>query len=254
MRAPAQSLRRGFAFLAGAGALGAAAWLGASWCRGPAPPETGHAIALDRLLVRAEAAGVAGVAECAACHQDAPGSAAPGGKAPRETVEEWRRSEIAAAGSTCVSCHADATRPHSEADSGGPSRDRGFYADARFATDGLQVVGKLEVRAVGVGHRLPTTTGVELLLALEQLDYSGTSIPGSRREGIVGRRVEGDVEVFDTRLLPGEVKTLGYEAPLDPRARALRARVVRRPVLEAADGAAGGVAWEEVVAFEVQPP
>lgn len=239
MRTPAHSLRRGFAFLAAGLAAAAVAGVGWSRCSGPGGPETEHAIALDRLLVRADAS-AAGVAECAACHQAAAGSAAPHGKAIPETVEEWRRTDAASEGRACTACHR--VDPGHERAGGmlAESAARGFSASAKFATDGVVVVGKLELVAGAVGHRLPTTPGLDLLLAIEQLDYAGTSIAGTRREGVVGRRIEGGRELFDTRLLPGERKLLRYEGALDARARTLRARV------EAWRSASlRGVAWEQ---------
>lgn len=169
---------------------------------------------------------------CTSCHDFSATAAAPSGKRLQETTEEWRRTPAAAAGQTCQTCHMP----------GGEHRWKGihdadlvktaFTAKVKFMTDGGLIVGKLTVQATdAVGHRLPTYTTPELWLTIDQLDHDGLVLPGTHREGVIGRRMNPDnsVEVFDTRLLPGEAKVLLYEATLDEDCTSLMARVEVRP-------------------------
>ncbi|MBM4369515.1 MAG: hypothetical protein FJ102_25100, partial [Deltaproteobacteria bacterium] len=96
-----------------------------------------------------------------------------------------------------------------------------------FISDGLRLVGKLVITATGVGHRFPTYVTPEVWLRVDQVDGEGLAIEDTRREGLVARRVNiaERSELFDTRLLPGESKTLLYDEPLHPEARAIVARV-----------------------------
>lgn len=193
----------------------------AAWSGRERPPETGHAIPLDRLLVRGDPAGAAA---CATCHDD-------GNR--REIVQEWLRTEVSET-RDCASCHpaGSGERPHCK-----PSPP-GFTASVRFLTEAPNIAGKLVVTNVGAGHRLPSYADTELRLSIEQIDRAGLPLPETSREGFVGRRIVGDADIFDTRLLPGEVHTLPYITTIHPDARALRARVTRLP--------AQTVAWEEI--------
>jgi hypothetical protein len=85
----------------------------------------------------------------------------------------------------------------------------------------------LKLTNAGAGHRLPTYTVPHILLIWEQLDIKGATLPGTRVEGTIARRVneEVDHEFFDTRLMPGESFVLPYRQPIQPLAVKVIARV-----------------------------
>ena len=169
---------------------------------------------------------------CAACHDFSEKATAVEGKRLQETTEEWRRTPAAAAGKTCQDCHMPDGAHGWKGSYDLDTTRAAFTADARFITDGGQVVGRLRVTATeAVGHRLPTYTTAELWLTVDQLDRDGLILPGTHREGVIGRRLSPDntEEVFDTRLLPGESHDLRYEAELDPDCRTFSAKVEMRP-------------------------
>lgn len=164
---------------------------------------------------------------CHGCHADR-ADEPHFGKAIVETIEEWRRTPAAAEGRACVACHGQ-VRPAGVASRNDPTfANTAFTASAKFISNGDRMVGKLALRATDVGHRWPTLASREQVLQIEQVDRGGLGLEGSLREGIVGRRLGADSrELFDTRLMPGEEKTLLYEARLDPDATAMVARVIR---------------------------
>jgi hypothetical protein len=114
--------------------------------------------------VRASAALGDGVSVCAACHQLAwPGA----DRALYDTVGEWRASGWAAAGVTCVDCHAPPAGAQHPGDGGG-ARDHGIRAPlARALTTHVHIPGDvvrrgqpfpvdLVVQNTGAGHAWPT--------------------------------------------------------------------------------------------------
>lgn len=196
---------------------------------------------------------------CAGCHEP-PTLVARGGKRFVETTEEWMRTDVAAQGKTCVTCHMPDGRHLWKGVHDREMVSSAITADVRFMTQGTEVAGKLTVSNTGAGHRLPTTAGPELVLTIDQLDGAALPIPGTHAEGIIGRRLDdaATIELFDTRLLPGESKILPYITSLHPDARAFRARVECRPeaaalrkwpdaVAAARTDAVNFTAWEEIV-------
>lgn len=169
---------------------------------------------------------------CMSCHDFSATASAPFGKRLQETTEEWRRTPAAAAGQTCQTCHMPGGAHSWQGIHDADLVKSAFTAKVKFITDGGLIVGKLTVTATdAVGHRLPTYTTPELWLTVDQLDHEGLILPGTRREGVIGRRMSPDntVELFDTRLLPGEAKVLFYEANLEEDCTSLHARVEVRP-------------------------
>lgn len=169
---------------------------------------------------------------CTSCHDFSRAASAPAGKRLQETTEEWRRTPAAAAGQTCQSCHMPVGEHRWKGIHDADLVKSAFTAKVKFMTDGGLIVGKLTVQATeAVGHRLPTYTTPELWLTIDQLDHEGLVLPGTHREGVIGRRMNADnsEEVFDTRLFPGESKTLRYEAQLDDDCTSLMARIEVRP-------------------------
>ncbi|MSQ02242.1 MAG: hypothetical protein EXR71_10200 [Myxococcales bacterium] len=227
-------LRAVVGFLAAVGLLcgGLVAW------RVLRPPlvETAHALPLAAVTalvgpVRPEPglrhetwplAGTPGVGSCAACHDH---GEVVRGKRTGETAEEWRRTPAAAGGRACTSCHHAALARSDWA--------AAFHAGVKISiSPSGGAVGQVKLTATDqIGHRLPTTLGVELRVSLAQVDRQGLVIEGTTIEGVVGRRLDesGGDEQFDTRLFPGEVYKLRYEALVNDECVSMIARVVAHP-------------------------
>ena len=210
----------------------------------PAPsatplPEAPHAVTRQPALSSS--------AFCAPCHDDATPIEGAAGKPLHETFAEWQRTPAAARGDTCQSCHIPAGDHAWRGLNDKTFTTSAFTARAKFISDGARMVGKLTVTAAeGVGHRLPTAAGPEFVLSVDQLDDAGLILEGTHREGVIGRRLDeaGTVELFDTRLLPGEAHELRYEAPLHEDCGVVRARVEVRANAVAAERT---LVWEERV-------
>ena len=163
---------------------------------------------------------------CAECHDFKPGGGVHG-KMLLETAEEWRRTDFAAEGKTCQSCHMPDGR-HLWKGIHDPEMVRSAVSiEAGFALSGDSLRATLTLTNTGAGHRLPTYNVPQILLIWEQFDATGAALPGTREEGIIARVVteEVDHEFFDTRLFPGESFALPYRHPLHPLAVKAMARV-----------------------------
>ena len=70
-----------------------------------------------------------------------------------------------------------------------------------------------------------------VFLAIYQVDASDRELPGTRVEGTIGREVDfgRGVELFDTRVLPGESVRLDYALPARASATGLVGRVTVDP-------------------------
>ena len=107
----------------------------------------------------------------------------------------------------------------------------GFEATAELKRLGDKPLEPLEaeltITNVGVAHRMPSYTTPRIVLIIEQLDEGEAVIEGTRQEFLVGRETTLSLsrEVYDTRLLPGESRTLMYSAERAETATGLSARV-----------------------------
>jgi hypothetical protein len=165
---------------------------------------------------------------CASCH-DFEGSGGMHGKLIQETMQEWRRTDFAAQGQTCQTCHMP-DRRHlwkgiHDKDMVRSAVSIQAQVDPGAAEDSVKAA--LSLTNVGAGHRLPTYVEPQIMLWLTQIDAKGDTLPGTTMEGIIARKVtpEMDAEIFDTRLMPGETFTLKYGKVRSPKAKGLRARV-----------------------------
>lgn len=180
----------------------------------------------DGFLIREE---YQSPAFCASCH-DFEGAGTMHGKLIQETAQEWRRTEFAAQGKTCQSCHMP-DRRHLWKGIHDPDMVRSAvsiqvqFSPAEESPDSLR--GTLSLTNVGAGHRLPTYIEPQIMLFLEQRDAKGDTLPGTRGVGIIARKVTEhmDREEFDTRLMPGETFSLKYTRKRNPDAKTLVARV-----------------------------
>lgn len=166
---------------------------------------------------------------CASCH-DFDGGEGMHGKLVQETAQEWRRTEFAAQGKTCQSCHMPDRRHlwkgvHDADMVRSAVSIQAQVLPIESVLDSLKAT--LSLTNVGAGHRLPTYIVPQIVLILVQADGAGDTIQGTRAEGIIARKVTAamDVELFDTRLMPGEKFTLNYGRIPDPRAKTLIAKI-----------------------------
>lgn len=166
---------------------------------------------------------------CASCH-DFDGDGGMHGKLVQETAQEWRRTGFAAEGKTCQSCHMP-DRRHLWKGIHDPEMVRSAVSiqalvlPIEAGQDTLKAT--LSLTNVGAGHRLPTYIVPQIVLILTQVDAAGDTLPNTRMEGIIARKVTEamDEELFDTRLMPGEKFTLNYGRELHPSAKTLVARI-----------------------------
>jgi hypothetical protein len=165
---------------------------------------------------------------CASCHDFAPGGGVHG-KMLLETAEEWRRTDFAAEGQTCQSCHMPEGR-HLWKGIHDPDMVRSAVSvEAAFGLTrtGDSLRAGMTVTNTGAGHRLPTYNIPHILLVWEQRDGTGSVLPGTRVQEVIARWVteEVDHEFYDTRLMPGQSMVLPYRGPRHPRAVEAVARV-----------------------------
>ncbi len=168
---------------------------------------------------------------CEHCHDFRPGQNSLEDKLIQETYEEYLRTDFAAEGITCQSCHMPEGR-HTFKGIHDPEMARAaFTPEAKLVRLGEAFMEPLEatltITNTGAGHRFPTYTTPTIVLSFEQVDVDGVPIEGTRDEGYVSRYVKPNLseEFWDTRLMPGEAFTLTYRSELRDEASALRARV-----------------------------
>lgn len=164
---------------------------------------------------------------CEPCHDFRPHQKALEGKLLQETWQEWARTDHAARGETCQSCHMPGGRHTWKGIHDPDMVKQAFTAALELDGHGDRLTGALRVTNTGAAHRLPTYTTPQLTLTVEQVDAAGQPLPGTRAEGAIARHLKPNltVEYYDTRLLPGETHTVGYDHPRAPAAVAVRARV-----------------------------
>ncbi len=168
---------------------------------------------------------------CAECHQFFD-DAGVNGKPLENTFAEWQASPQAAQGRQCQDCHM-------------PDRRhlwRGIHdvEMVRAAVDidvsaydlqGETLGASLVLRNRDVGHAFPTYVTARVFLSLHQEDAEGRELPGTRVEAVVAREVDlaKGLELFDTRVLPGESVKLDYAMKRTDRTATLVARVTIDP-------------------------
>jgi hypothetical protein len=152
------------------------------------------------------------------------------GKLIQETYGEWRFTEQAAEGVTCQSCHMPEGR-HLWLGVHDPEMVRSAFTATPALVEnggvGDNLVATLEITNTGAAHRFPTYTTPQINLVLEQIDAEGEANEGTDRMDAVARHLKPDLsrEYFDTRLMPGESRTLDYEVERAAGAVSLRARI-----------------------------
>ncbi len=164
---------------------------------------------------------------CAECHQffDDPGV---NGKPLENTFREWERSPQAQVGRQCQDCHMP-DRAHLWQGIHDPEMVRQAVEIELLATalDGAVLRAVLVLANRDVGHAFPTYVTPRVFLEIVQVGGDGKEIEETRVVGTIGREVDlaRSVEIFDTRVLPGESVRLDYELARADAARELVARV-----------------------------
>ncbi len=146
---------------------------------------------------------------CAPCHQFTPDDVAVNGKLLENTHEEWRASRYAGQGITCQDCHMP-DRSHRFRGIHDPDMLRkGLALDVDRTQDGITAT----LTNHGAGHALPTYITPKIRLRI----YGQT--PSAPMELVIQRSMhwspeDGWEELADTRLMPGESRSLSLA--LDP--------------------------------------
>ena len=97
--------------------------------------------------------------------------------------------------------------------------------------DGPLLVAALVLRNRDVGHAFPTYVTPRVTVSIHQEDGRGHEIDRTRIKATIGREVDLStfLEVFDTRVLPGESVKLDYALARHSEANTLVGRVVVDP-------------------------
>jgi hypothetical protein len=170
---------------------------------------------------------------CAECHQffDDPGVA---GKPIQNTFREWQASPQAAAGRACQSCHMP-DRAHLWRGIHDEEMVRAAVDVELFPQDlsGDVVRAAVVLRNRDVGHAFPTYVTPRVSIAAWQVDASGTEIPETRVEAVIGRSIDFGSspwrEELDTRVAPGDSVRLDYGVARARSAESVVARVTVDP-------------------------
>jgi hypothetical protein len=96
---------------------------------------------------------------------------------------------------------------------------------------GEQLHAEITLANTGVGHNFPTYVTPKVVVRWEMVDADGKRIHESVQEERIGREVTLDLtqELFDTRIAPGQSRTVRYVRAIDRIGLTLRASVVVVP-------------------------
>ncbi len=168
---------------------------------------------------------------CAQCHQffDDPGI---NGKPIENTYFEWLASPQAAQGRQCQDCHMP-DRRHLWRGIHDPEMVRAAV-DVDLATHDLAgetLRASLVLLSRDVGHALPTYVTPRIFVSIHQEDAEHHELEGTSVEATIGREVDlsTGIEIFDTRVAPGESVKLDYVQTRVERAASLVGRVTVDP-------------------------
>ena len=186
------------------------------------PGQSPHPVRREERLASAEA--------CSYCHQ----LALPGAEEHPflDTVGEWQRSPQGASGISCQDCHMPrvsgviagsryaAFASHGMTEDRSPSAmARGLLLDVELKADSVQRGSTFRATAaisnIGAGHAIPTGDPAHRL----ELSFDVETKKGKRPRGVkpgslwLGREVAAEhpfAQISDTRLRPGETRSLDY--------------------------------------------
>ena len=169
---------------------------------------------------------------CATCHQFEPDGYALNGKLLENTFEEWKASPQAKEGKSCQSCHMPDRRHLWRGIHDKATVQSGVEIALReVMADNDRVSGILTLTNTGTGHRFPTYVSPRVVMEVSQLDILGQPISETLRQQIIARQVTLDLsrELLDTRLAPGQMARLDYQAPLHRDAKSILFRIQVEP-------------------------
>lgn len=168
---------------------------------------------------------------CRGCHQFEPGEYALNGKLIENTFEEWKASPYPAQGIHCQDCHMPERR----------HLWRGIH-DRTMVAEGVEirveivpgdevVAATITVANTGVGHYFPTYVTPKVFVRGELLDMQARVLPATVQQATIGREVTLNLsqELFDTRIPPGEKRSVVYEQRVPAQAGRLRITVEVHP-------------------------
>jgi len=172
---------------------------------------------------------------CSGCHQFGPDGFALNGKLLENTFEEWKASPAARRGLHCQDCHMP-DRRHlwrgiHDRDMVQSGLEFSLGIDRPRVPPGEQLVARLTVTSVNVGHYFPTYVTPRVVVRMELVDRAGRMVPRTREEHIIGRQVSLDLsrELSDTRIPPGGQAAFEYRRGIDALGLRLRATVTVFP-------------------------
>jgi len=168
---------------------------------------------------------------CKGCHQFTADGYALNGKLLENTYEEWLASSYPQQGVQCQDCHMP-DRRHLWRGIHDPEMVRrairvNVDAPARPLRSGETLQVGISVANVGAGHYFPTYVTPKVTVQAVLLDEAGAPLPASLQEAVIGREVSLDLsqELFDTRIAPGDTRTLSYVQDVPTEGLRLRVRV-----------------------------
>jgi len=172
---------------------------------------------------------------CKGCHQFKSDGYTLNGKLLENTYNEWKEGPSAREGKSCQSCHMP-DRRHLWRGIHDPDMVkqgvtvRLSLEKARYQV-GEQLRAEITLANVGVGHYAPTYVTPKIIVRFELVDADGKLVENSAHEERIGREVTLDLarELFDTRIAPGESRTVRYVRGVDQAGLTLRASVVVVP-------------------------
>ena len=172
---------------------------------------------------------------CKGCHQFEPDGHALNGKLLENTYNEWKEGPYGRTGNSCQSCHMP-DRRHLWRGIHDPEMVRAGVT-VRLTLDkeryqvGDQVEAVITMTNSAVGHYFPTYVTPKVLVRFEMIDGKGGSLKDSVQEERLGREVTLDLsqELFDTRIPPGESRTVRYVRPISQPGLTLKAAVAVAP-------------------------
>jgi hypothetical protein len=165
---------------------------------------------------------------CRDCHQFIKKNP-PNGKAIQNTWIEWKEGPFGKAGVTCQGCHM----------AGGAHSWWGIHnktwvsgaLEARFDVKregNDRYRGGFYITSRAVGHAFPSYVTPRAETRIWLVDEKGQEIPGSRQVFYLARemdlRPESQREFYDTRILPGNTFSVGYDFRVPPGVTAKEAR------------------------------
>jgi len=172
---------------------------------------------------------------CKGCHQFEADGYALNGKLLENTYNEWKQGPYGRMENSCQSCHMP-DRRHLWRGIHDPEMVRAgvtirLTLDKQRYQVGDQVEAEITLTNSGVGHYFPTYVTPKVLVRFELMDGKGGSVKDSVQEERLGREVTLDLsrELFDTRIPPGESRTVRYVRPIGRPGVTLKVAVAVAP-------------------------